>query len=199
MDDEIDSLLIDVRANTRGFESDIQAMRDTFDGTLVAGFERAGNVLEQGLETAIRKGGLGFEDLQRIAARSFDQIIAQAAKFGVSLLFGGNSSSGIAGLLGSFAGIFGLPGRATGGPVAPGSAYLVGERGPEVFVPTSAGRIEAPQAPGRDVRVEAQQPGKPREVRVAIQLASPRGTEAPVALRRSARQVASSVRRALEG
>jgi ribosomal protein S5 len=60
----------------------------------------------------------------------------------------------------------------------------VGERGPEVFVPTSAGRVE----PGS---------GKARDVRVAIQLAAPRGTSAPVALQRSARQVASSVARAL--
>lgn len=32
--------------------------------------------------------------------------------------------------------------RADGGPVASGGAYLVGERGPEVFRPTSAGSIE---------------------------------------------------------
>lgn len=34
--------------------------------------------------------------------------------------------------------------RAEGGPVSPGSAYLVGERGPELFIPNSAGSI----APG---------------------------------------------------
>ncbi len=33
--------------------------------------------------------------------------------------------------------------RADGGPVLPGGAYLVGERGPEVFRPTSAGAIES--------------------------------------------------------
>ena len=31
--------------------------------------------------------------------------------------------------------------RAEGGPVVPGGAYLVGERGPEVFRPASAGEI----------------------------------------------------------
>lgn len=35
----------------------------------------------------------------------------------------------------------GLPQRAAGGPVADGSAYLVGERGPEMFVPQQAGSI----------------------------------------------------------
>lgn len=42
--------------------------------------------------------------------------------------------------------------RAAGGPVAPGSVYLVGERGPELFVPALAGQIvpnmAAPQVPG---------------------------------------------------
>ena len=35
----------------------------------------------------------------------------------------------------------GLPGRAAGGPVALAKAYLVGEKGPEVFVPNSNGYI----------------------------------------------------------
>lgn len=184
MDDEIDSLLIEVRADTQGFAQDIQAMRGTFDASLVSGFERAGGVLERGLLSALRRGSLGFDDLKRSALASLDEIAAGALRLGLDSLFGGG---GAGGLLGGFASaLFGLPGRATGGPVAPGNAYVVGERGPEVFVPTSAGRIET-GTPGN------------RDVRVAIQLNTPRGTAAPVALRRSARQVASSVRRALEG
>ena len=35
----------------------------------------------------------------------------------------------------------GAPGRAEGGPVAAGSTYLVGERGPEYFTPSSSGSI----------------------------------------------------------
>jgi hypothetical protein len=69
--------------------------------------------------------------------------------------------------------------------VAPGQSYWVGERGPELFVPTSAGRVEPTPS------------GAARDVRVSIQLAAPRGTCAPVALRRSTRQVASAVRRSL--
>ena len=34
-----------------------------------------------------------------------------------------------------------LPGRASGGPVSSGQPYMVGERGPEVFVPTGSGKI----------------------------------------------------------
>jgi hypothetical protein len=35
----------------------------------------------------------------------------------------------------------GLPGRAAGGPVGAGQPYVVGEQGPELFVPAGAGRI----------------------------------------------------------
>ena len=187
MTDPVDSLLIDVRANTQGFASDVAAMRSTFDGTLVDGFANAGNVLERGLLSAIRKGSLGFEDLKRIAFNVVDQIAAQALQG----LFGSSGGTGgVGGLLnlGSlFGAVLGLPGRATGGPVSPGRGYLVGERGPELFVPTSSGRVEPNQSGS----------GAARNVKVSITIAAPSGTGAPQALQRSSRQVASAVRRAL--
>lgn len=188
MVDTVDSLLIDVRANTQGFASDVAAMRSTFDSTLVDGFSRAGDVLERGLLSALRKGSLGFEDLRRIAFNVIDSIAGQALNNLFGSLGGSGSSGGIGGLLnlgGLIGSILGLPGRATGGPVSPGRGYLVGERGPELFVPTSAGRIETGTgAPARDVRV-------------SINITAPQGTSAPQALQRSSRQVASAVRRAL--
>jgi hypothetical protein len=192
MDDEIDPLLVEVRAATQGFRGDVETMRGAVDTALVGGFAEAGEVLERGLLSAIRRGSLGFEDLRRVALQTLDAIAAQAVKSGIGALFAGPAaapaSGGLASLLsGAIGSLLGLPGRATGGPVSPGRGYLVGERGPEVFVPTSAGRVE----PG----VPADRPA--REVRVSIQLAAPRGTAAPVALRRSSRQVASAVRRAL--
>lgn len=189
MTDDIDELIVSVRADTQAFAADIQAMRGAFDTTLVDGFERAGSVLERGLLSAIRKGSLGFDDLKRIASGVLDQIAAQALQIGFGGLMGGTGGSGgtLANLFGSAIGaLFGLPGRATGGSVAPDRPYLVGERGPELFVPTSAGRVEA--NPGG---------GSRRDVRVAINLSAPRGTSTPVAMQRSSRQVAAAVRRAL--
>ena len=187
--DDVDELLVEVRASTRGFADDIAQMRGSFDATLVDGFARAGNVLERGLLSAIRSGSLGFDDLKRMALQTIDQIAAHALQAGFDKIFsgiGGGIGGGVGGLLsGALGAVFGLPGRATGGPVAPGRGYLVGERGPELFVPTSAGRVEA--SPG----------GPAREVRVAINLNTPRGASAPASLQRSGRQVASSVRRAL--
>ncbi len=186
--DPVDELLVEVRASTQGFSNDIAAMRANFDGTLVDGFERAGQVLERGLLSAIRRGSLGFDDLKRTALATLDQIAAQALQTGLDKAFGGAGTGGGglgAGLGGIIGSLLGLPGRATGGPVSPGRPYLVGERGPEMFVPTSAGRVENGGAP------------RERSVRVAINLAAPRGSSAPQALERSSRQVASAIRRSL--
>lgn len=190
MDDYFEELVIDVRATTDGFSADLEAVRGSVDSTLINSFDRAGSVLERGLLSAVRRGSLGFDDLQRVAFRTMDSIAARAINSGIGSLFSGlGSGSGFGGLIGqTFGSLLGLPGRATGGPVSPGRGYLVGENGPELFVPTASGRINANQgtvAAGRDVRV-------------AIQLASPRGTAAPTAMQRSSRQVASAVRRALQ-
>ena len=200
MDDDYDDLLVAVRADTRGFAQDIAAMRQDFDTTLVSGFEMAGKLLETSLTGALRSGKLEFEDLKRVALSALDQIAARALNAGLdSIMGGGNPAAGMGGGAGGglaqMAGLFsqligsflGLAGRATGGLVGPDRPYLVGERGPEVFVPTSAGHIEPNHALA----------GKPREVRVAINIATPQGTSAPVALQRSSRQVASALRRIL--
>lgn len=189
MTDTVNTLLVDVRASTQGFAQDVAQLRGTFDGTLVDGFSKAGDVLERGLLGAIRKGSLGFEDLRRMALGVLDQIAAQALQSLFSGGGGGGGGGGIGGLfnLGSILGsVLGLPGRATGGPVAPGKGYMVGERGPELFVPTSAGRIDA-----------APFGGAGRDVRIAISVNAPTGPAAAQALQRSSRQVASAVRRAL--
>ena len=186
MPDSVESLTIDVRTNTQAFASDVAAMRSSFDGTLVDGFSRAGDVLERGLLTALRKGSIGFEDLRRIALGVIDQIASRSLNnlfSSIGLGGGGNGSgNGTGSLLSS---LLGSPGRATGGPVTPGRGYMVGERGPELFMPSSAGRIETGFG------------GQPRAVKVSININAPAGTSTPQALQRSSRQVASAVRRAL--
>jgi hypothetical protein len=129
----------------------------------------------------VRTGSFGFEDLKRAALGALAEIAAAAVRTGLGSLGGKGIGGGSAGIIG---GLLGLPGRATGGPVAPGQAYLVGERGPELFVPTASGRVEAMQAAGA------------REVRVSITVNAPAGSE-PRALEASSRQVARAVKAAL--
>jgi hypothetical protein len=180
MDEEIERLMISVRADTQGFARDVEQMRGLLDGSLGGGAERAGRMIENSLVRAVRTGKLGFDDLKRVALSALSEIGGAAIRGGLGSLLGGGSIGGLIG------GLLGLPGRATGGPVAPGRGYLVGERGPEVFVPTASGRIEA-GAPARDVRV-------------TINLnAGAAGRDAPEALARSSRQVAKAVKAALAG
>lgn len=188
--DSLSTLVVDVRASTDGFASDISQMRNSFDAIVVDGFSRGSDVLERGLLSAVRRGSLCFEDLRRTGLRVLDDIAAQALRGGLaSIGLGGSSGGGIGGGILGIGGlinaIFGLPGRATGGPVAPGRPYLVGERGPELFVPTSAGQID----PGSS--------GGARSVNVSIRVVAPEGSSSPESLRRSSRQVAQAVRRAL--
>ena len=80
-------------------------------------------------------------------------------------------------------GVFAAPGRATGGPVSAGRAYRVGERGPELFVPTAAGRIEAAA-------------GSVRNIAITVNVRGEAGSD-PQRLAQTGRQLARAVRRAV--
>jgi hypothetical protein len=183
MDEEIERLVVSVRADTAAFAKDVSDMRGELEGSFAQGVERAGRVLETALIRAIRTGKLGFEDLKKIALTAMQEIAAAAIRSGIGAVLGGGKS-GAGGIGGIVAGLLGLPGRSTGGPVAPGRAYVVGERGPELFVPTASGRIEAERGAGA------------RDIRISISVNAPAGAE-PRALAQSSRQVAREVKRAL--
>jgi hypothetical protein len=194
MDEEIERLVVSVRADTGAFARDVADMRGQLEGPLSAGAQRAGLAIENALVRAARTGKLGFEDLKRVALSVMAEIASAAIRSGIEAALGqpgqgsdGGGSGGISGLIASLAqilpAILGSPGRALGGPVAPGRAYMVGERGPELFVPTSSGRIETRSRGGRDIRMK-------------ITINAPAGSE-PQALARSSRQVARAVRAAL--
>lgn len=96
--------------------------------TFTKGFEDA-------IVNFVRTGKLSFKSLANSMIAEFAKI--QAQKMFVSL-FGGTGNAG-GGLLGSF--FSGLFGKAGGGAVNAGQAYMVGESGKELFVPNTAGRI----------------------------------------------------------
>lgn len=152
MDDELDSLVLRVRADTGGFARDIDAMRAELDGPLARGAASAGNAIENALTRAARTGKFGFDDLRRTALSVLGEIASNAIRANLGALGGGGGGAG-GGLLGSLLGaatqFLGAPGRATGGPVVGGRPYVVGERGPELFVPTAAGRVSPMGSGGR--------------------------------------------------
>lgn len=187
-EEEIERLIVSVRADTRAFARDVEEMRSGLEGPLGAGADRAGRAIENALLRAVRTGTFGFEDLKRVALGVMDEIARSALRDGLSSLGGGGSGGGaLSALTGLAMSLFGAPGRATGGPVSPGRPYLVGERGPELFVPASAGSVAAGAATG-----------VAREVRVAITV-NAAADAAPRALAQSSRQVARAVKAALAG
>jgi phage-related minor tail protein len=182
---ELDTLVIRVRADTAGFMAGVGDIRRELDGPLAQGVDRAGSGIERALARAAVTGKFGFEDLRRVALSALADIAAGALRTDIGGLFGG--SSGLAGALTSSIGSLfgGVPGRATGGPVTSGSAYLVGERGPELFVPTAAGRVETMAA------------GRHGPVSVTINVAAARDAT-PALMQQTGTQVARAVRQALQ-
>ena len=185
MDEDIDQVVVRVRADTAGFARDVATMRGELEGPLASGVARAGRVIEGALARAITSGKFGFDDLKRVALRALGEIAAASLR---SLLAPSGQGSGpglgsvVTSLIGS---LVGAPGRATGGPVAAGRAYWVGERGPELFVPPGEGRI-----------VSGGRGGGSRDLKVAIAIQTPAAGD-PQVLQKSSRQIARAVRSAL--
>lgn len=187
MDQDIEELVLRVRTDTSAFSRDVAQMRGELEGPLAAGVNRAGRVIESALSRAITTGKFGFDDLKRVALGALGEIAAAALRSVLSPGAQGGAANGLGSLLSSLIGSIGAPGRATGGPVSAGRAYWVGERGPELFVPPGAGRIE-PTGGGRGGG----------SVKVAIAISTPSPGD-PQLLQKSSRQVARAVRAAVGG
>ena len=115
-------------------------------------YQQIGQTIENGIVSAIEGAIQGTRTLGDVARSVFSEIASQMIRLGVSNLMGGLG----AGLFGPKAAPKGplgntlsqhttkyYPGmeRANGGPVKGGSSYIVGEEGPELFVPRSSGNI----------------------------------------------------------
>ncbi len=103
-------------------------------------FSRAGSSLAHSLTRAADDGRISLQEL----ARGVLDAVNAAAGIGS----GGKGVSGLGDILSkvltqTFAGA-----RADGGSVTAGGAYLVGERGPEIFRPQTSGLIESQGAGG---------------------------------------------------
>ncbi len=189
MDEEIDTLVIGVRADVAGFARDVAAMKANLDGPLADGIARAGGALEAMLVRAATTGKLSFEDLRRVALAVLADIARAAVRTGIDAVLGGGGGGAGGGMgggspFGAVGTLLGLPGRATGGPVSQGRGYIVGERGPELFVPHAAGRIGT--ADGGMAR---------GAVHITVNVTG--AGETPQRMARSGRQVARAVRAAL--
>ena len=88
-------------------------------------YQQIGSTIETGLVDAIEGAINGTRTLGEVASSVFSQIQRSLIQYGVNSLLGG----------------IGLPGFANGGRPPVGRASIVGEKGPELFVPDRAGTI----------------------------------------------------------
>src|SRR3954470_15399057 len=89
MDEEIERLVIGVRADTAGFARDVAEMRGQLQGPLAGAAAQAGRVIEGALLQAVRTGKLGCDDLRRAALAAMADIAAGALRGGIGALTGG--------------------------------------------------------------------------------------------------------------
>jgi len=125
---------------------------DALSGQMSGAFERF-----------LKTGKLSFQDLKSVAISALDSIFDRAISSGLEAIFGGPGGGVIGSLFNGFGGFSFAP-RATGGPVDAHCAFLVGEAGPEIFVPDQSGRIVArtqPTSPGPHITVNIPLPGRP--------------------------------------
>jgi hypothetical protein len=185
MDEEIERLLVSVRADTGAFARDVAEMKGQLEGPLADGLERAGRVLENALLRAVRTGKFGFEDLKRTALAAMAEIAAAAIRGGIQAAGGGGGKGGCSRRRRRC-----WRGRSERRGARPAGRWR--RAGP--IWSASAGR--SCSCPPRAGRVETGRGGGAREIRMSINVSAPAG-ESPQALARSGRQVARAVKQAL--
>ena len=138
-----------IGGGVQGFQAYIEEISN-FSGFAEDATVRAFKGMEDAMIQFATTGKLSFGDLARSIINDIMRIYARQQILGMfsgiagSGLFGGSLGTSLANMtsdpLGSFINLNNNF-RANGGPVSGGSPYIVGERGPELFVPGSSGSI----------------------------------------------------------
>lgn len=156
--------------------------------------------MEDGIVSFAMTGKFNFGDFAQSVIADLIRIQARSALSGIfgqlgNLLGGGDSTfngatNGVSGAFGGsgLTGIFLDGAKASGGPVMAGNTYLVGEKGPELFVPPASGNIvpnsalgDAGAAGGGDVTIIQHITVDSRSDQASIMQAMVRAKDAAVA------------------
>ena len=110
--------------------------------SIEAAFDRAGASLTRSLARAAADGEISLGEL------------ARAVIAAINAAGGGGGAGGLSGAIARAAGSLFSGARADGGAAVGGGAYLVGERGPELFRPAGSGAVEPVAGSGVTVNVQ---------------------------------------------
>jgi tape measure domain-containing protein len=128
------------------------------------------------LTSGIVNGFMSGKTAVERMSNALDNVAGQLMDAGINALISG-LTGGIGGGGGGFdpwTGLRTLTGRAVGGPVSAGRPYMVGENGPELFIPSAAGKVASNQnmggMGGTVINVDARnsQKGVGEEIRAAL-------------------------------
>lgn len=108
--------------------------------------------IRSGLVDAIEGAINGTRTLGEVASSVFNQIQRSLIQYGVNAFLGS-----LGGGIGDFFSLSG--GRSLGGRVVRGSSYMVGERGPEIFTPSSSGMVSPNSGGGTSIVVNVDASG----------------------------------------
>jgi hypothetical protein len=118
---------------------DAASINEALQSIQVKGFDGIASAIA-GVVTGTESLGKAFKDVARSIVSDIIQMTVKMLIFrAISGIFGKVGGSGGGGVVNLDIGAF--PARAGGGPVGAGQTYMVGERGPELFRPSSAGTI----------------------------------------------------------
>lgn len=152
--------------------AEVRAAGEEAARAVEAAFGRAGEGVVRSLSRAAADGRVTLDELARAALAAVSALArTDAGRRGLA--------SAAEGALGVFRGA-----RADGGPVTAGGAYLVGERGPEVFRPASAGTVEPAGVPAAVTMNVTVQGGPETLLRSEAQLAAALARATAVGMRR---------------
>jgi hypothetical protein len=135
---ELTNQLVLAQTEARALEQAVVGIGEALATTLTTGV----NELVAGTKSAQEVFADFLKNIAQLLLKTAAQMIATYTAIGVARLFagvpaGGDDSFGVPNIV--LDSVIGA--RANGGPVKSGSPYIIGERGPELFVPRSSGRV----------------------------------------------------------
>lgn len=167
---EIDKFLReDIKNSIAGMSDLFDAIKEQVDEVVYAGSDKV-----QGLAEAMGESFSAGIKGMITGAMNFKQAMSNVIDAVINKLFEMFVVQQIVGMIGKgISAVTGIPlkPKAIGGPVQAGGAYMVGERGPEMFVPSRSGSI-VPNGgmSGMTINVDARGSADPGAVRAQVEL-----------------------------
>lgn len=178
LDELREQQLLSSKGLTEGFEAGFLKTKDTISDFASQGEKVVTNMFDgmsSALTSFVVKGKADWGSLAESILQDLLKIALNKLVVGLIGSIGGGLGGAAAGAAGNVwgsdavgAGFGGA--RASGGPVSPNSAYLVGEHGPEIFRPSGSGNIvpNHMMGGGSEVHVHVVNVSDPQEIAAAL-------------------------------